>query len=289
MCELFAMSSRAPTTVSFSLAEFARHGGGDGPHKDGWGIAYFDAPDVQLFKETDAANDSAFARFIKEHHFVSNQVISHIRLATQGGPTLKNTHPFARELAGRMHVFAHNGDLTGIHDDPIIHPTIHPSIHPSRFHPVGDTDSEYAFCHLLDAIEPLWTEREPPSLAARFEIVSNFAAQIRPFGPANFLYADGDALFVHGHKRTQPGRVGYHPPGLHRLCRTCSLHADHADLSSLRINGLDLGFEDDRQEVTLIASVPLTDEHWIPLAEGELLALRGGAIIKQGLPEYVRG
>ena len=106
--------------------------------------------------------------------------------------------------------------------------------------------------------------------------------------PANFLYADGDAIFVHGHKRTQPGQVGYHPPGLHRLCRTCSQSADHADIINLRIDGLDLGFEDNLQEVVLIASVPLSSEHWVPLEEGELLALRNGHIVKQGLPEHVR-
>jgi len=38
MCELFAMSSRHPANVRFSLEEFSRHGGLAGPHKDGWGI-----------------------------------------------------------------------------------------------------------------------------------------------------------------------------------------------------------------------------------------------------------
>jgi predicted glutamine amidotransferase len=40
MCELFAMSSRHPTDVRASLEAFARHGGLEGPHKDGWGLAY---------------------------------------------------------------------------------------------------------------------------------------------------------------------------------------------------------------------------------------------------------
>jgi hypothetical protein len=39
MCELFAMSTRYPSTVQLSLEEFSRHGGLFGPHKDGWGIA----------------------------------------------------------------------------------------------------------------------------------------------------------------------------------------------------------------------------------------------------------
>ncbi|MES9904747.1 MAG: class II glutamine amidotransferase [Sedimenticola sp.] len=40
MCELFAMSSLEPASVSFSMEEFSRHGGLSGPHRDGWGIAF---------------------------------------------------------------------------------------------------------------------------------------------------------------------------------------------------------------------------------------------------------
>ena len=34
---------------------------------------------------------------------------------------------------------------------------------------------------------------------------SSSAADLRAIEPANFLYADGDALFAHGHKRLQGG------------------------------------------------------------------------------------
>jgi len=36
MCELFAISSRLPATVSLSLKTLAEHGGGSAPHADGW-------------------------------------------------------------------------------------------------------------------------------------------------------------------------------------------------------------------------------------------------------------
>lgn len=279
MCELFAMSSRIPTSVSFSFAAFSKHGGVTGPHKDGWGIAYFDGPDVRLFRESDAAGNSAFVQFIRENRFVSNMVISHIRLATQGEVALKNTHPFARELGGRMHVFAHNGKLDGIHEDA--------NIRLGRFKPVGDTDSEYAFCYLMGLMEPLWAGGRFPSLDERFDVISHFAATLRAFGPGNFLYADSDVLFAHGHMRTQPDGRGIQPPGLYRLCRTCEKQVEHAHVDHLDIQGLDLGFTTDHQDVMLIASVPLTDEHWIPFAEGELLALRAGVIVKQRSPIMV--
>ena len=59
MCELFAMSTRYPSTVTLSLEEFSRHGGLTGPHKDGWGIAWTDERDVRLVKESNPAADSA--------------------------------------------------------------------------------------------------------------------------------------------------------------------------------------------------------------------------------------
>lgn len=40
--------------------------------------------------------------------------ISHIRRATLGAVAFSNTQPFVRELAWRIHVFAHNGHLPGI-------------------------------------------------------------------------------------------------------------------------------------------------------------------------------
>ena len=111
MCELFAMSSRLPADIAFSLEAFSRHGGLEGPHKDGWGIAHFVDHDVQLVKEPLPASDSACVRFIHDNPFTATLVVSHIRKATRGAVALKNCQPFTRELGGRMHVFAHNGHL----------------------------------------------------------------------------------------------------------------------------------------------------------------------------------
>ena len=66
--------------------------------------------------------------------------ISHIRCATRWAVALSNTQPFARELAGRMHVFAHNGDLPGIERTG--------TLAFDRYRPVGTTNSEHAFCAL---------------------------------------------------------------------------------------------------------------------------------------------
>lgn len=265
MCELFAMSSRFPANVRFSLEAFARRGGLDGPHKDGWGIAYYIDEDVRLVKEPHPAFDSACVRFIQDHPFASSLVLSHIRRATRGTVSMRNCQPFVRELGGRMHVFAHNGDLDiGM---------LRAKLPLGGFRPVGDTDSEYAFCALLERLRAPWLHSARPALDERLGIVAEFAAAIRAYGPANFLYSDGDALFIHGHKRFHGDGAGARPPGLHVLCRRCA--AQDGDVAAEGLS-VALGGE---QSVVLAASVPLTAEPgWRALAEGELVVAQDGRI-----------
>lgn len=137
MCELFALSSRVPTAVTLSLQVFAERGGGSTQNIDGWGLAYHDGHDIRLYKEPEPAARSAWLRFVEGQQQRSSTILSHVRRATQGVNTLGNTQPFARELGGRMHVFAHNGRLDGI--------DVSCAGQWQRFRPLGDTDSEIGF------------------------------------------------------------------------------------------------------------------------------------------------
>lgn len=277
MCELFGMSGRYPATVSMSLAEFSRHGGESGPHTDGWGIAFYEGHDARIIREPAPAADSRCAGLIGELDLVSSLVISHIRKATVGDITLANTQPFSRELGGRRHVFSHNGDLEGI--DRVSELGL------GHFRPIGETDSERAWCSLLAHLEPLWIDAETvPSLAKRLAVVQRFADLIRPLGPANFLYSDGDGLFVHGDRRTQGGPGGPKiPPGLHTLCRTCSATDARESAHALRALGLTVSGGSAEQRVVLVASVPLTDEGWQPAPAGEVMVFRQGQRVRAPL------
>ncbi len=263
MCELFGLSSNIPVTAKLSLETFARHGGDTGPHRDGWGIAYFEDRDARLIKEAGPAAGSEWVEFIGRQKLNSKIILSHIRSATQGRVSFINTHPFIRELGGRKHVFAHNGTLSGIETTK--------TLSYQRYRLVGETDSEHAFCALLERLAELWlSSTEVPPLTHRHQIVSQFAAEISPLGAANFLYADGDAFFAHGNKRTQPTSGKVAPPGLYWLNRQC------APESAYDIPGLHVDSED--QHVVLVASVPLSDEGWVPLDEGEVLCIQNGAL-----------
>jgi len=168
-------------------------------------------------------------------------------------------------LGGRAHVFAHNGHLPSLSGAR--------SVGLKRFNPIGDSDSEVAFCILLEQLTPLWRRTNVPSLSDRLGVIRAFAAQMRELGPANFLYTDGDALFAHGHRRTQDNRT-IAPPGLWLLKRQCG-----CDKDALVPSGVSIDSTGSEQRIVLLASVKLTDEPWQPLDEGEVLAVRNGNVI----------
>lgn len=265
MCELLAVSSSSPVRLTFSLQTLAAHGASAGSSRDGWGVAFYQGSDVALFREPAAAAGSALVRFLESQGPATGLAISHIRHATQGAVSFANTQPFMRELAGRAHVFAHNGDLAGIDRCEAFALGEH--------RPVGQTDSERAFCALLQRLVEPWKSSNPPTLEARLSLLAAFAADLRALGPANFLYADGDALFAHGDRRFQPARRRAEPPGLWIRRQHCASEDPKRDPHA------GVSIAQSGQTVVWIASLPLTEDDWRPLAQGELLAVRDGEVL----------
>lgn len=268
MCELFAMSSKQPATVNYSLDEFAKHGGGTYSNRAGWGIVFYEEGDARVIREPLPASDSPWVTFVREQELNSDCVIAHVRLANVGGPMLKNTHPFSRELGGRVHAFAHNGELKGLHNEV--------DLNALTFRPIGETDSELAFCLLMERLKPLWLAPQAPSVEARLGVFAEFANDMARRGAANFLYADGDTLFVHAHRRIyeKDGQFSEpKPPGLSlRNCLACTSEPEYS------VSGLKVDLTE--HQVTLVASVPLDDSgDWVALPEGCALALQRGVEI----------
>ena len=253
MCELLGMNANTPTDVMFSFAGLAVRAE---EHKDGFGIAFFEDRGLRLFVDHHSARRSPVAELVKRYPIKSDNVIAHIRKATQGHVALENTHPFMRELWGRYWVFAHNGDLKGFN----------PRLH-GAYRPVGQTDSERALCWLMQELAK--AHASVPSV----EELTTTLAELLPLpaqhGTFNMLLSNGQALWAHASTKLW-SLVRQHPFGAATLADD-DLSVDFAALTT----------PNDR--VALIATEPLTKgETWSPFAVGELRVFRHGQRVGMG-------
>ena len=110
-----------------------------------------------------------------------------------------------------------------------------------------------------------------PDISKRVDIVTEFAGQIRQLGLANFLYCDGDAIFVHADRHRQPDGQ-FRAPGLWLRQQMCEGDGEHVCGGGIRISS-------PMQQVAMAASVPLTDSGWEPLDAGTILVIKDGEVI----------
>jgi glutamine amidotransferase len=251
MCQLLGMNCNVPTDICFSFTGFQARGGGTDAHGDGWGIAFFEGKGARLFLDPQPSCASPVAELIRRYPIHSLNVVAHIRKATQGPVGLENTHPFIRELWGRYWIFAHNGNLADYSPDL-----------DGSYVPVGQTDSERAFCHLLQTLKNRFPRAMPDPPVLR-ELLDDFAARTRRFGCFNFLLSNVDCLFVH------------RSTDLHYLIRRAPFAVAHLKDEDVSVDFAELTTPDDR--VALIATLPLTDnETWTPLPLGRVVSFRDG-------------
>ncbi|MEQ6289369.1 class II glutamine amidotransferase [Vogesella sp. GCM10023246] len=257
MCQLLGMNCNTPTDILFSFEGFHRRGGLTDHHADGWGIAFFEGRGVRLFLDDKPAIDSPVASLVRQYSIKSKNVIAHIRKATQGEVNLTNCHPFQRELWGQYWIFAHNGNLLDFAPPQ-----------GSHYQPVGSTDSERAFCYLLETLRQRW--RQPPAREALFAAVETLAAELRSHGVCNFMLSNGEWLFVHCSTK------------LHYIVRQAPFPTAHLVDDDVTVDFSTVTTPQDR--VAIIATVPLTDnEYWTPLQDGELILFADGLPLQHSI------
>jgi predicted glutamine amidotransferase len=255
MCELLGMSANVPTDICFSFTGLMKRGGQTGPHRDGWGISFYEGRRCRTFHDVDPSAQSPIAELIHRYPIKSQVVISHIRQATHGTVCLENTHPFTRELWGRAICFAHNGQLRRIKSKKL-----------GDFRPVGSTDSEHAFCWLMSQARDRW-QRRPPSLMAFANQLESWLINLAEHGTCNILMSDSRALYV------------FCTTHLSVLTR-CAPFAE----ATLIDTELTVNFKEETTPndiVTVLATHPLTEgEGWMPLEKGKLHVFVDGSRVR---------
>ena len=252
MCELLGMSANVPTDICFSFTGLMQRGGDTGPHRDGWGIGFYEGRACRLFHDPQPSCASEVAELIHRYPIKSCIVISHIRQATHGRVCLENTHPFVRELWGRHWTFAHNGKLDGVKKRAL-----------SFYRPVGTTDSEYAFCWMLDQIRHRWPTRPPKRRATLHRMIQKLAGELSAHGTFNMLLSDARELYV------------FCTTKLTWLTRRAPF--GEACLSDAEVTIDFAGETTPNDIVTVIATAPLTEnETWNVMTRGEFIIFRDG-------------
>ena len=257
MCQLLGLNCKNPTDAVFSFTGFVQRAGVTDHHADGWGIAFFEGGEqdrgLRHFVDHQPASTSPVADLIRRYPIKSRNIIAHIRKATQGVVALENCHPFVRELWGRYWVFAHNGNL--IDYAPQLH---------ANFRPVGQTDSERAFCWLMQELAK--SHASVPSVHELTLTLRELVPYISQHGVFNFMLSNGQALWAH---------ASTHLCYVERKHPFSKAHLSDQDLS---IDFADVTSTDDR--VAVVVTAPLTtNENWVTLPRGEVVAFVDGAML----------
>lgn len=258
MCELLALSANTPTDMKFSFRGLTRRGGATGEHRDGWGLASFDpgGAGLHIYREQTAAAFSPVAAELAGLDLKSLYSIAHIRKATQGVVALENCHPFHRTWRGEDWVFAHNGDIKS--DIPM----------GELYRPFGNTDSEAAFCWLLNIL----SEKAPEGADGHvlFPILNECSAWFASHGIFNCLISNGCWLYA------------YCGTKLHTITRrapftTATLSDDDVTVDFSEVTT-------SKDVVTIVSTEPLTlNEQWRSLEVGEALLLQRGEVAQRRL------
>ncbi|MGV8844705.1 MAG: class II glutamine amidotransferase [Pseudomonas sp.] len=255
MCELLGMSANVPTDIVFSFTGLMQRGGRTGPHRDGWGIGFYEGRGLRLFQDPRASSESEVAQLVQRYPIKSEVVIGHIRQANVGRVCLANTHPFMREMWGRNWCFAHNGQLADF--QPV----------QGFYRPVGDTDSEAAFCELLNQLRTAFPE--PVAVQQFLPVLVSACVHFHHQGVFNCLLSDGDWLFA--------------------FCSTKLVQITRrAPFGPAHLKDVDVivdfqGQTTPNDVVTVLATEPLTaNEQWTLQQPGEWSLWRSGECVLRG-------
>jgi predicted glutamine amidotransferase len=194
MCRVLGCVSAEPVSLRHELLEapnpIVRQ---SEVHDSGWGMSVYrrgegEEPRCLRFAEAAFSGEELEAAS-EERGRIFNV---HVRRATIGGLAPENTHPFCMG----SYSFSHNGTLTQF--QRLLGPNV------SR--PVGTTDSEYLFNHIVCQFD---SDNAIESLRAAVETVIDRTA----FSGINFLFCDGMRLYAYRlgvfelHWTARPGQL----------------------------------------------------------------------------------
>ena len=232
----------------------------------GWGFAWYpgNAWAASVIRDPRPVSDNGLTEVLRDwDRFRASTFLCHIRGAAKR-PGEQDTHPFARAYAGRDFTFAHNGQLDqaaarGLWEQ-----------YDNVYEPVGTTDSEQAFCWLLNRMRASGAR----SFAdVGYDVLRQWLGELNALGTLNAVLSDGQDLVVYS---DASGFRPLHfvrrvPPHAQTRLENAVVTLDHSD--PLDVN----------RTLLLVATTPMGDD-WTCVGPGHMLVARRGAISYHSLP-----
>ena len=269
MCRLYGFLANEPTKVDCSLVysqnalmQQSRVCESGLDHTDGWGIVTYQNGVPHLKKKTTAAfEDQSFSMAAEQAY--STAIVAHVRKATVGDISIKNTHPFVSD----RWTFAHNGTVTGF--DKIREQLETETRLDLQSKREGQTDSEQYFLWLMSRAQNFTKPGISAIDTAGFinvlqKSVEQLASRCRLAEPnelprLNFILTDGGMMLAcrWNHSLFTTERTGIYE------CEICGIpHVHHHETVNHRS--------------VAIASEPVTHEKWEKVANRSVVAFNLG-------------
>lgn len=249
MCEILGISMKNYGQSQYYLKEFLDKGE---IYTYGWGVGLYPDSSAQIIKEPKKASRKSLNLFFKYSKEINSKIfLGQLRNSTIGPNSRKNNHPFYRELNGKEYVFVHNGTFYNFKN-----------LDTGHFKPIGDTDSELIFCHLLHCLELKeiynWGYEDFKWLADKFR-------ELNKGGTLNCILSDGEHLFAYKSIKKE-NNLYFNPMKNHKKETLDILLGEERKLNPQKLG-------------MAISTRKLTKKHWHELKKGELMVIRDGNLI----------
>ncbi len=187
-CDMMGASFNKEVELSELFSKFRTISEKKNP--DGWGVAFYGDASATVFKEPISAAESALAEFPLTNGTLKSKIlITHLRAASTGKPSPRNTHPWTRELNGREYALAHVGGADK---------RLWKTAKLGRFRPFGENCAEFLFCHILAKIDEYHIETWNEESFARLHQVLRDVNDVQT---TSHLLSDGTHLFAYSCKK----------------------------------------------------------------------------------------
>jgi predicted glutamine amidotransferase len=265
MCDLLGISFSNPVNARISIDAFQMSGE---KNPDGWGLGYYKGENLQVIKEAKPSIQSGLYDFV-EAYTESKIYISHVRRSTRGSRSYLNTHPFYRKLVLNDQrfewLFAHNGTLTELDQLKL-----------SRFAPIGETDSEHAFCYLLQSIFnhgiTKWHDDDYTFIESTLKDINSEHNEL------NCMFSNGDLLFCYSDENKHNNGLRYVKK--YAAQGRIELVSDGVKLGMIDIQSANTSGRLEKKTVGyIIVTRELAGDNWVGFNNGELIVFKDGSIV----------